>query len=141
MSDKLYIVAGLALFLIVATFPFWYAFAIADTNSPPDLVLPQAEGITECVMDREDMAANHMKLLLEWRENTVRNADKSTVTVGGKEYPKSLTKGCMSCHTNRKTFCYRCHEYANILQPSLSKEASVERGITCWNCHLAPKED
>jgi len=208
MSDRLMIVAGLAVFLALATFPIWYTMAIAEDASPPDLEQPagalqfsadwpgsggnlghdvdraalkavfEEKGITlsddvqvtkgeqgkwrivdkdntrylvaknsdtmkvyaGCIEDKDTMVANHMSMLIDWRQSVVRDADKSCVKINGDDYAKSLTKGCMKCHTDRQTFCYRCHEYANILQPPpLLGAKGTERGITCWNCHVEPK--
>ena len=130
MGDRIRIIAGLAVFLVLAASPIWYALGIAKDASAPafpsDLELPQNS--SECVEDKEYMIANHMDLLNQWRDEVVRQGDDSPIEIGGKPYEKSLTKGCMHCHTSRKNFCTRCHNYANV-RP------------TCWDCHLEPKGD
>ena len=133
MSDKPIIMAGLAVFIGVMTFPIWYTLGFSEDSSPPDLERPQGE----CVESALWMSANHMTLLKDWRREVVREGDKSKITVGGQEYPKSLTKGCMKCHVNRETFCYECHKYTNAVQllPLRGPDGS-QRGIRCWNCHL-----
>ena len=213
MGDKGRIILGLAVFLVLATFPIWYTLgssgqAPAPVLEPPagaPLVfttqwsavrddseasldwkrlqeefkkhqIPLADGarlgtgeqgddwrkwrITSadkrylavkregtlsvyaggCVQD--DMAASHMTLLKGWREDVVRQADRTKIDINGKEYHKSLTKCCMQCHTSRERFCGRCHEYANVLPlPPLREFTSAQRAIRCWNCHVQPKED
>lgn len=98
-----------------------------------------------CVEDKDFMAANHMNLLIQWRQAVVRQADKSPIEINGEKYPKSLTKGCMKCHTSRENFCARCHEYMDVQQleplPELATAQQPQRGIRCWSCHVAPKGD
>jgi hypothetical protein len=33
----------------------------------------------------------------------------------------------MACHTSKKEFCDRCHDYTSVTP-------------YCWDCHLAPVE-
>jgi hypothetical protein len=40
----------------------------------------------------------------------------------------SLQNSCMKCHSNKKEFCDKCHNYVAV-KPY------------CWSCHIAPKED
>ena len=95
-----------------------------------------------CVEDIDYMRANHMVLLLEWRDAVVRYSDNSTVAVNGRPYAKSLNGTCLECHTDREAFCYRCHEYVNTLPAWPARNtASGQEGIRCWNCHLQPNEE
>ena len=130
MGDKIKIFAGLIVFLVLAAFPIWYALGIAEDASAPafpsDLELPQNS--SQCVKDKEYMIANHMDLLNQWRDEVVRQGDNTPVEIDGKQCEKSLTKGCMHCHTSRENFCAKCHNYADV-HP------------TCWDCHLEPKGD
>ena len=123
MSDKAKIIVGLAAFLVLALFPIWYALGSAADASRPELELPEGS----CVEDTQYMIPNHMNLLNEWRDAVVRDgAKKYTSFSSGQKYDMSLTGTCMSCHSNRETFCQRCHDYANV-QPG------------CWDCHLEEK--
>ena len=58
----------------------------------------------------------------------VRHGDTKRIAVDGQEYDKSLTRGCMACHTSRENFCARCHDYADV-RPA------------CWDCHVEPDEN
>lgn len=124
MRDRWMIVFGLVLFLALITFPFWYGLRAAGTKEPPKLELPAGE--TKCVEKKEYMRANHMNLLVQWRDAVVREG-KTTYTSSayGDKYEMSLTRTCMKCHVNRIKFCDQCHNYANV-QPY------------CWDCHLEP---
>ena len=211
MSDKPIIVAGLVVFLALATLPFWYPRAAEPVGPPPELEPPagallfsaawqppegysEAEGpnlgelgllfekhaislsgeatlaegeqgqqwrkwrITdkdarylvvlsedtlgvyagECVEEIGYMTGHHMDVLNRWRNAVVRDGDTKPVEINGKPYEKCLTGTCMGCHTNRETFCYRCHEYAGVLPfqpPCGSSTAQRPRGILCWDCH------
>ncbi len=125
MSDKALIVIGVVVFLVLITFPVWWNMASGPQAAPPDPKLP-ASG--ECVLARETMKVDHMNVLLEWRDLYVRE-DNRTVTVGGREIDRSLTKGCMKteCHASKKDFCDECHNYSAV-KPY------------CWDCHIEPEE-
>jgi hypothetical protein len=127
MSDKPRIIVGIVIALIILTAPFWYALysqAAGTREPPPEVALP--EGQSQCVEDAAYMRAHHMDLLDEWRDAVVRDGDAEPVVVDGKEYPKSLTKGCMACHTSRQDFCNACHDYAAVVP-------------NCWECHVEPE--
>ncbi|MBI4633275.1 MAG: sulfate reduction electron transfer complex DsrMKJOP subunit DsrJ [Deltaproteobacteria bacterium] len=123
------IIAGIVVFLIAATFPFWYGRGKAVR--PPDLKLdtPVIQQLKEklCVEPAPYMRANHMKLLTVWRDAAVREGNRSYTAINGRVYTISLTSTCLECHSNKKQFCDRCHNYAG------AKPA-------CWNCHIIPEE-
>ncbi len=123
------ILAGIAVFLILATGPFWYGRG--KTVAPPDLKLdtPAIEQLKEklCVEPAPFMRANHMRLLNDWRDLVVREGERTYTAADGKVYEISLTGTCLKCHSNKETFCDRCHDYAGVT-PS------------CWNCHIIPEE-
>ncbi len=68
-----------------------------------------------------------MVILNEWRDDVLRNGNRTTVEVDGKIYGKGLQLACMECHTNKAEFCDRCHTYASV-KPY------------CWDCHLTPQQ-
>jgi hypothetical protein len=123
------IIAGIVVFLIAATIPFWYGRGKAV--SPPDLKLdtPVIQQLQDkrCVEATPFMRSNHMKLLNTWRDSVVREGNRSYRATDGKVYNASLTGTCLECHSNKGQFCDRCHDYAG------SKPA-------CWNCHIIPEE-
>jgi hypothetical protein len=123
------IIAGIVVFLIVATFPFWYGRGKAV--SPPDLKLdtPAIQRLKEklCVEPAPFMRSNHMKLLGAWRDGAVREGIRSYIAADGRVFQVSLTGTCLECHSNKKQFCDRCHDYSG------AKPA-------CWSCHIIPEE-
>ena len=125
MGDKGKILLGLAIFVILITFPFWSRLAAGEPlEGRPDLELPANE--TACIEDTEYMTASHMDLLNQWRDDFVREGTQEyTSTLTGETYQMSLTKTCLSCHEDRDAFCTRCHNYADV-EP------------TCWQCHTTP---
>ena len=129
LYDREKIIAGIVVFLIAATLPFWYGRGTAV--SPPDLKLdtPVIQQLQDkrCVEATPFMRSNHMKLLNTWRDSVVREGNRSYRATDGKVYPASLTGTCLECHSNKGQFCDRCHDYAG------SKPA-------CWNCHIIPEE-
>jgi hypothetical protein len=139
MYDKPVILIGLVAGLALLTFPLWYTQAAGSHGAAPQLELPKGH----CVEDTEYMRAHHMELLDRWRNEVVREGDNAPYVsqAFGTKYEKSLTKTCMGCHTNRETFCYRCHEYANVSSLHLLSpcpgDPTPERGIVCWDCHQA----
>ena len=105
--------------------PFYVSLMSGEADEVPQPVL--APGIDHegaaCIEDAEEMRAEHMKMLIEWRRAVVRGADREYVSSDGTIYDKSLTDTCLEqCHTNKSEFCDQCHDYA-----------SVEPG--CWSCH------
>ena len=124
MSDKPIIIGGLIVVLAILTSPFWYSLAAGQSEPPVRPEVPEGK----CVKSAEYMRAHHMDLLDEWRNEVVREGKAEMIEIDGKEYKKSLTEGCLSCHTSREKFCGGCHSYANV-EP------------TCWNCHLETKGD
>lgn len=125
MRDRILIFAGLAVFVAVATLPFWLARGTAkDVAKVPNLVLPS--NAKQCVEPAAVMRREHMRMLVNWREDAVRRGDRRYIASNGEVYEKSLTRTCLGCH-NRGQFCDRCHTYAGVSEPY------------CWNCHHAPQ--
>jgi len=124
MYNKGTIIAGLAIFVLFVTFPIWYNGLDAGPLPKPEL---PPGGEKQCVAPAAEMRDKHMQLLNEWRDDVLRNSDRVSITVDGKEYRKGLQTACMDCHSNKEKFCDSCHEYAAV-QP------------TCWDCHLTPVE-
>jgi hypothetical protein len=120
MHDAGRIIAGLVIFLALVTSPMWYQAARGAEPGPPKLEIPVDS--EECVAPSQYMRTLHMDLLNVWRDEAVRDGDRIYVGVGGKEYEKSLTGTCLSCHSSREAFCNRCHEYVGA-EPY------------CWDCH------
>ena len=127
MGDKGKIVFGLAVFVILVTFPFWSRLAAAGEpeGGRVELEYPDPSVAEACIEDSSWMAANHPQLLDEWRDDLVRSGNLEYVASDGQTYQKSLTRTCLSCHENRDAFCNRCHDYADVTP-------------TCWQCHTTP---
>lgn len=122
MRERVLIVGGMALFLILFTYPFWHAAAVGTQASQPVLKLPV--DAKECVAPIAEMRASHMRLLIQWREGVVRDGVRRVHSFNGKDYDASLTKTCLGqCHTDREAFCDRCHNYSGVST------------LYCWDCH------
>ena len=106
--------------------PVWVSAASGEITDTPQLNLPADE--EKCVESTEYMRANHMYLLLEWREEVVRNNERTYTASDGEEYLKSLTDTCLDCHSPKVEFCDECHDYVGA-QPD------------CWSCHVDPEGD
>lgn len=121
MNDKKWIVGGLLIFLILATFPLWYN--LGKAAPAPELKLtPKAQAAKECIRSTAFMKSEHMQLLDEWRLSVVRDGKRMYVNEKGQEFEMSLTNTCLDCHSNKTEFCDRCHNYASV-RPY------------CWDCH------
>jgi len=129
MYDRGKIGAGLLIFLVLATFPFWYGKG--KTAVPPALSLdtPEIRKLTvkECVEPTAYMRASHVELIDSWREAVVRDGNRLYVNRGGKKFVMSLSGTCLGCHSNKGKFCDTCHDYTGV-KPG------------CWSCHVVPKE-
>lgn len=124
MRDRLWIFAGLAVFVALVTTPLWSAHRrTVGIAGVPNLELPAHA--TECVAPAAYMRSSHMQLLVQWREDVVRRGDRKYVAFNGRVYDKSLTGTCLGCH-NKEQFCDRCHGYEGVSGPY------------CWNCHNQP---
>jgi hypothetical protein len=125
MHDAGKITAGLVIFLALVTLPIWYQAARGAEAGPPEFeVITDSE---ECVAPSQYMRVLHMDLLNAWRDEAVRDGDRTYVGVGGREYEKSLAGTCLSCHSSKEQFCDRCHDYVGA-EPY------------CWDCHADPGE-
>jgi len=126
MYDSPKIIVGVVLFLVIFSIPFWYSQASGDSDYAPhpDISQLNAAGITQCVEGKDYMAAKHMDLLDNWRNDVVREGDRLYVSDEyGTEFDKSLTDTCLEqCHTNHEDFCDQCHDYLGV-KPK------------CWDCH------
>ena len=123
MYDAKYIIPGLLVFVAVMTFPIWKNMG----NAGPTPKLEKPVGVTKCVESVQYMRTSHMQLLDDWRDEALRDGDRTPVEVDGIKYEKSLMNGCLKCRTNKKKFCDECHAYASV-KPY------------CWDCHYVPKE-
>lgn len=122
MKDKNKILAGLVIFIVVITLPFW--FNMGKAAPAPELELTaKAKAAKVCVMPTAFMKAEHMQLLDVWRHNVVRNGERAFVNPEGKLFDMSLSNTCLDCHSNKEKFCDRCHDYASV-RPY------------CWDCHI-----
>lgn len=129
LYDRGKIIAGIAVFVIAVTFPFWYGKGTAVAPPKLDLDTPAIAELAEkhCVEDTAWMRANHMKLLDVWRDSVVRQGNRTYIAKNGKSFEMALTGNCLQCHSNKDRFCDRCHDYVGV-KP------------TCFNCHIIPEE-
>jgi len=121
MHDAGKIIVGLAVFLAIATSPLWYHALSGANPTPPQF--PVVGESQSCVEPTPYMRTFHMDLLDRWRDEAVRDGDRTYIGLGEKAYEKTLLGTCVNaCHSNRDEFCDRCHEYV---------------GATpyCWDCH------
>jgi hypothetical protein len=57
----------------------------------------------------------------------IKGDEELIPTGGGKMVEMSLQRTCLQCHTSKKNFCDRCHDYTAVTP-------------FCWECHNEPKE-
>lgn len=127
MGNKKLLYLGIAIFVILAALPLWYNRGKA-APAPEVVLTQQAKAAKECVRSKDYMQREHMQLLDLWRHSVVRNAERVYVNPKGKEFNMSLSNTCLDCHSNKKEFCDRCHDY-------------VSARPYCWDCHIEnPKE-
>ena len=131
MYNAKFVIPGIIVFAGLFTAPFWINM-LSSGHEEVKVELP-AEPVTffgeersQCVEPREWMAANHMELLLEWRDQALREGKRIYVASDGKKWETSLQNTCMACHSNKAEFCDKCHN-ANSVNPY------------CWDCHVVPQ--
>lgn len=126
MYNSKYVIAGIILFVAIFTSPFWLNIFSAKYDYPEIAKPVGKNGETlECVEPKEWMRANHMSLLIEWRDKALREEKRVYVSSTGKEWETSLQKTCLACHTDYDNFCKKCHDQ-NAVEPY------------CWDCHIQP---
>ncbi len=126
MRDRPQIFAGLFIFVGLFTFPLWHGRTMNTSTAAPDVKLPANE--KQCVAPLSYMRDSHMQLLIDWRQQVVRDNQRQFHAFNGKTYDKSLTRTCLAqCHTNKAEFCDRCHTYAGVSGPY------------CFDCHTEPR--
>jgi hypothetical protein len=128
-----YILAGLAVFVVLVTVPIWYNMGKAAPVPQVNIDTPVIKQMQEkqCVLPKAEMITGHMQLLNDWRTEVVRNSNRLYVAADGKKYNMSLQNECMRCHSNKSQFCDVCHNYAGL---------ATSQVPYCWTCHVAPKE-
>jgi hypothetical protein len=115
--------------LVAAVFIALLAIAVsADTGKAQRVPLPvvKIEKGEACVAPVDEMRRNHMAMLLNQRDRTMRQ---------GLRVPRFGLKGCVECHASRKTgsvlgeegFCSSCHAYASVK-------------IDCFECHSSERQ-
>ncbi len=121
MYDAEKIIPGLIVFLIIVFFPYYYT--MGRMVPAPKPVKPTK--YKKCVEPLSYMRAAHMDLLNDWRNEVVRHEKRVYLSSTGKEWNMSLQNECLKCHTSKKKFCDRCHNYLGV-RPY------------CWDCHFDP---
>ena len=120
MYDAGKILAGLAIFVVLVATPFWWNAARGADTAPPRIEKPPAG--TSCVLPPDQMRHEHMRLLIEWREEVVRQDLRTTRDAAGRPLKKSLSESCLACHGGREKSCDRCHDWLDVR-------------VYCWDCH------
>ena len=124
MQNKGKIIVGLAVFIAVIISPFIYnAISKAKSAAPEVVLTDKAKAAKKCVRSADYMRDEHMQILDLWRESVVRNGKRTYVNSEGKTFNMSLSNTCLDCHSNKKEFCDRCHNYASVTP-------------YCWECHI-----
>ena len=134
MYNAKYIIPGLVVFVGIFTLPIWL-----NLGTPkyvyPEVAKPQGEVVLNgvsvnagesCVEPLEWMRANHMTLLLNWRDQALREEKRVYIASNGKQWETSLQNTCMACHADKVGFCDECHNQ-NSVNPY------------CWDCHVIPQ--
>ena len=131
MYNKKIVLIGILAFIGMFTAPFWLniftpKYESLTLTTPKEPVMIMGEKRLQCIESKEWMAANHMELLITWRDQALRENKRIYVATDGKKWETSLQNTCMACHTNKAEFCDKCHN-ANSVSPY------------CWDCHVEPQ--
>lgn len=127
------IIATLVIVVALLSLPFFYNIGKANKGPVINLNTPaiQQLAVKQCIESTEFMRANHMKLLIQWRDEAVRKGKTEYINSQGKSFKISL-QTCLNCHSDpalntSDQFCVSCHNYTAV-KPN------------CWSCHTWPKE-
>jgi len=133
MYDKGKIITGLIIFFGLLSIPLWYTMANEKEGARETSILDSLEKVDraskgdKCVLDVDEMRANHMDILNDWRDLVVREGIRTHKTEDRGSFKMSLTNGCLDCHKSKAKFCDLCHDYMGV-KPY------------CWECHVIPEE-
>lgn len=124
------IIAGLIIFVALVTFPFYNNFGTVNVKPEPKIDTPEIQKMEKkhCIEPKAVMKGEHMQILNNWRDSVVRDGNRVYIASDGTHYTMSLQNTCMKCHSNKKEFCDKCHNYMAVTP-------------YCWDCHIAPKEN
>ncbi|MDI6853703.1 MAG: sulfate reduction electron transfer complex DsrMKJOP subunit DsrJ [Deltaproteobacteria bacterium] len=129
--DRNKVAIGIVVFLVIFTIAFWKNLGKAVPPPKPALetaaIIKLPEKERTCVEDVEFMRQRHMRLLVDWREQVIRDGERYWTNSKGEKYLASLSNTCMECHTNKTQFCDQCHNYVAVVP-------------NCWGCHLTKEE-
>ena len=98
MYNAKYVIPGLAVFVGIFTMPFWLNFG-SEEYRYPEVALPKGQIVIDgqsvdagaaCIEPKEWMRANHMSLLIEWRDQALRNEKRVYVASDGRKWETSL---------------------------------------------------
>ena len=117
---------GIIVFLGIMTFPLYFNAGKAQPAPKPSLNTPVINRmkVKHCVEPLAYMRADHMQLLDDWRNQAVRDGQRVYISSTGQDYHISLQDTCLKCHSNKKEFCDRCHNYLGV-HPY------------CFDCHFS----
>ncbi len=139
LYDFKYVALGLIIVIGLVFSPVILTHGKPVPPPDPKLDTPAIQKLAEkdrkCVMPTDWMRANHMQLLVDWRESVVRSKgigggpvdDRLFVNPEGKKYLASLSKTCLECHSNKTKFCDQCHNYVAVTP-------------NCFGCHLTNEQ-
>ena len=115
-------VAGMLVLLLAA------GSAGAGADRPARVALPEItiEKGGKCVAPADEMRRDHMKMLMQQRDQTVHKGIRGA---------QHSLKGCIDCHAGARTnsvlgkggFCESCHAYAAV-------------SIDCFECHSPARQ-
>ncbi|MDQ1266804.1 MAG: hypothetical protein QG635_1957 [Bacteroidota bacterium] len=132
MHDTGKIIIGIIIFVLLFTSPILLNLTSGQSKASPRGIINQAttktkaDGNKYCIESGAYMNHNHMEMLNEWRDSVVRLDSRFRMS-HGQRIERSLSKTCMSCHSNKVDFCDRCHNYLGVAP-------------YCWDCHVTPEE-
>ena len=127
MYDTGKVITGLVIFVGLFTFAFWYNAGSAAPRPEPKLDTPEIQKMAkkECVESKQFMVTTHMQLLNDLRDQALRDGNRWYVNAKGEKIWISLQNTCLKCHSNKKDFCDKCHNYVGVAP-------------YCWDCHIDP---
>lgn len=124
MYDSGKIIPGLAVFVLLITFPIWYNKLVGNVGAAPGNDSKLSEAMFEGrsfpngarhALTTKEMRATHMNML--------RDIHAAAKGYSPEKNGQKPTMSCMECHGSKEQFCDSCHAYASVKIPN------------CWACH------
>ncbi len=118
MMDVGKVIGAIAIAAAVGAGPLWRGTIRRSKVDQPAL----PTGFGPCLEPKDSMRTSHPARLSMWRDQAVRQGQRTYRTTDGRDLRIGLAGTCLGCHGEASRFCDRCHDQIGVV-------------LSCWQCH------